>query len=266
MIGTALRRTGSGFSPLSLSPKFWIDASDTSTLTLDGSNRVNTWADKSTNALSFGKVDSTGPTSNSVTKNGLNTLTWPSTGNRRLSVSGQTYWGDGTALLVALVIRCSTTIGFRSFAPLSGQRIGLKLRNPSFECYMPGAVGASGLAIRQRYGTGSSSWAVDNLSSTSYSTTAWHILTFIVDPTNGTAGNRSFSYVDGGSAIQNNVSTNALSGTPQSAVFVGGDNWPDQGMYYDDCLAEAICVAGANATEANRQSLRDYLNTKWAIY
>lgn len=266
MIGTALRRTGSGFSPLSLSPQFWIDASDTSTLTLDGSNQVNTWADKSTNALSFGKVDSIGPLSNSVTKNGLNTLTWPSTGNRRLSVSGQTYWGDGTALLVAFVVRCSTTIGFRSFAPLSGQRIGLARQNPSFECSVPGFLGSSGLAIRVRYGTGSSTWAVDNLSSTAYSTTAWHVLTFIVDPTNGTAANRSYSYVDGGAAIQNNVSANALSGSPQSAVFVGGDNWPDQAMHYDECLAEAICVAGAKATEANRQSLRDYLNTKWAVY
>lgn len=266
MIGTALRRTGSGFSPLSLSPKFWLDASDTSTLTLDGSNRVNTWADKSTNALSFGKFDATGPTSNSVTKNGLNTLTWPSTGNRRLSASGQTYWGDGSVLLVALVIRCSTTIGFRSFAPLSGQRISLATQNPSFECSIPGALGASGLRIRVRYGTGSYTWAVDNLSSTSYSTTAWHILTFILDPTNGTAANRSYSYVDGGAAIQNNVSSNSLSGTPQSTVFVGGDNWPDQPMAYDECLAEAICVAGANATEANRQLLRDYLNTKWAIY
>lgn len=31
-------------------------------------------------------------------------------------------------------------------------------------------------------------------------------------------------------------------------------------------IAEIVIVAGADATEANRQLLRDYLNTKWAIY
>ena len=46
----------SAFSPLSLSPKVWIDASDTTTISTTSSNTVSGWADKSGNGFNLAQA------------------------------------------------------------------------------------------------------------------------------------------------------------------------------------------------------------------
>ena len=55
----------------------WLDASDTSTITKDGSNRVSQWDDKSTNGYNVTQTITSGkPATNASTMNGLNVITF----------------------------------------------------------------------------------------------------------------------------------------------------------------------------------------------
>lgn len=66
----------SGFDPLSLSPALWLDASDAATITSSG-GKVSEWRDKSTNGYKAVQATSSAqPTTNSVTQNGLNVLSF----------------------------------------------------------------------------------------------------------------------------------------------------------------------------------------------
>lgn len=70
----------------------WMDASDTSTITVDGNNYVTSWNDKSSNTHTFTPVSAatgdTPPLSNFEQLNGLNTLTYEGGNSRGLSMSG----------------------------------------------------------------------------------------------------------------------------------------------------------------------------------
>lgn len=68
---------GSAFSPLSLSPSLWLDASDASTVTLSSSSVTN-WTDKSTagNNARFIGISSTWPTYCATQQNGRCTISF----------------------------------------------------------------------------------------------------------------------------------------------------------------------------------------------
>ena len=66
------------FTPLSLSPVLWLDASDTSTITASA-NRVSAWADKSGNGNNASQgTAGLKPTTNTTTMNGKNVLDFSS--------------------------------------------------------------------------------------------------------------------------------------------------------------------------------------------
>lgn len=66
------------FSPLSLSPTLWLDASDTATIT-SSANRVSAWADKSGNGNNATQsIAGLKPTTNTTTMNGRNVLDFSS--------------------------------------------------------------------------------------------------------------------------------------------------------------------------------------------
>ena len=68
---------GSTFDPLTLSPALWLDASDASTISLDGSSKVSQWSDKSGNARHF--TDNSAPSERPTyadTRNGLSVVSF----------------------------------------------------------------------------------------------------------------------------------------------------------------------------------------------
>lgn len=69
----------SSFSPLSLTPKGWWDASDSATITLSGSN-VTAWADKSGNGYTLAPpgapITTLAPTYSTAAQNGLNVVSF----------------------------------------------------------------------------------------------------------------------------------------------------------------------------------------------
>ena len=63
------------FSPADLSPALWLDASDTSTITISTGSSVSNWADKSGNGYDMEQLTSTNqPDSGTRTLNGLNVI------------------------------------------------------------------------------------------------------------------------------------------------------------------------------------------------
>ena len=94
---------------------------------------------------------------------------------------------------------------------------------------------------------------------------AWGVNTILADPSNATASARASMYLNGGAAN----TSNALTGTP-SALDAAGPIAVMGGRAYNfgpvGITGEIVIASGANATEANRTSLRDYQNPKWAVY
>ena len=91
------------------------------------------------------------------------------------------------------------------------------------------------------------------------------IYSALADPSNATASLRSSLFHDDDAAFQANTQTNAPSATdPTYALQIGATG--NGGGRLTGKIAEIVIVAGANATESNRQALRDYLNNKWAVY
>lgn len=78
MTSKMLLGVGVAFSPLSLSPTLWLDASDTATIT-SSANRVSAWADKSGNGNNASQSTAgLKPTTNTSTMNGRNVLDFSS--------------------------------------------------------------------------------------------------------------------------------------------------------------------------------------------
>jgi hypothetical protein len=90
----------------------------------------------------------------------------------------------------------------------------------------------------------------------------------LADPTNGTLLNRIQSYRNNLTKIVTtsgaNVALSPSSSNPVNNLYVGvlASN---VGTFVGS-IAELIIVSGANATDGNRELVRDYLNQKWAVY
>lgn len=84
------------FTPASLNPELWLDASDKTTIT-EVSNAVSQWNDKSSNARNMTQATGTRqPTTNTNTLNGLNVISFDGTSDYMdspaLSLSGRQYY------------------------------------------------------------------------------------------------------------------------------------------------------------------------------
>lgn len=102
------------FSPAQMAPKAWWDASDTTTIT-ESSGAVSQWNDKSGNGYNL--TQSTGaaqPTTNSVTKNGLNVLKFD--GGDVMNYSGTTGMDVGNATVVGVFEETTTVTNAGFFA------------------------------------------------------------------------------------------------------------------------------------------------------
>lgn len=97
---------GGSFDPLSLSPRHWIDASDTSSITSSG-GAVSQWNDKSGNGKHLTQgTGSLQPTTGANTINGLNVITYDAT-----RYVGATSVTMGTTLSIFLVVKVDSGNG-----------------------------------------------------------------------------------------------------------------------------------------------------------
>lgn len=261
----ALLGAAAGFSPASLSPILWLDAADTSTITAS-SGAVSSWANKGSLG-SFGQATAIRqPTTGAATLNGLNILTF--SGDFMVSTDAASAYNalhNGTDYIVASVWRVGTTSNPQALYFLIDNAGGSGSRGM---WVLYDDISPSNDLVEHSVTRGvAGARAVGNASANALTANAAHVITVLADPDNATAANRSAIYIDGGSAIKNNTLTNAVSTSNASfAMHVGTASNNTGAFPLTGAIAEVIVVTGANATEANRAALHNYLNAKWAVY
>ena len=114
--------------------------------------------------------------------------------------------------------------------------------------------------------------ALAGSSTTDHRFAAANVTTILLDPANAITTSRSSIALNGGSPT---VVGQTQTGTPSASnptrrLMVGAlaltDSTAAAYIANTGWWAEIVVAAGADATEANRVLLRDYLNTKWAVY
>lgn len=245
--------------PAGITPEVWLDASNSSSITLNGST-VSQWNDLSPNAYIFSQgTASYQPTLVSSGLNSKNTISWGGNDvlNNTASAATWKFFNDGTNYLFCMVAKFQTQAGYLLITDAASS----------------GNVGA-----RVTWGTGelqqhfvfkgvSGTFVVNNASASStYPSNTWKNVGILADPDNATAATRSSIKINNGSSIANNGSTASVSTSDPASTWL-------LGAYLNDGvtdrmvgeIAEIVVIKGADATDSNRTALYNYLNTKWGV-
>lgn len=252
--------SGFYFSPLELSPELWLDASALSSIT-HSSGSVSQWDDLSGNGRHVAQSTAANqPTTGTRTQNGLNVLDFDGTNDSLISSAAASTWSflhNGTDYVIAAVIsRDIAGVGGHVLATATtATGIGLLLR----------FLDTNNISHIVNNNNPPPSTVISNNVSAGTGTTA-RVLTLVANPTAATQAGKSGIAFEGASLGRNNIGTQTVDTTnaPGSSLTIG--NRQTNPGPLNGIIAEIVIVSGANATEANRVKLRDYLNTKWAVY
>lgn len=249
------------WSPLSLQPKLWLDASDTTTIT-DSSGAVSEWRDKSGNGYAF--TQATGgaqPTTGTTTQNGLNVLSFDGIDDYMISSAASSEWKflhDGTEYLVGVVGQRSVAGVFSPFystqTAISGvNQIGSRMTFTVANLLSTLAAGASGAVVvnaSPSIGTG----------------TATRVVTVRLAPNASIAANRATVQIDAAQPTTPNGSLGTSStANPYDTLHLGVLAGVTSSTF-NGFIAEIVFITGTAVTTANQQLLHNYLNRKWAVY
>jgi hypothetical protein len=245
------------FNPLNLTGlKLWLDASDTSTISLSGSS-VTRWADKSGNTFDFVQATAADqPSSGINTKNGLNVISFASDKMQSEdAASTWTFMSNATGCTVFMVIEVTGTNN-----PSILDNEGQQSSSPGFAITRTNATSR----IDHYVENASNQIVILNQPSSSMSVNVWYYFTVLSDPNNGTAADRSKISMNNGSFLQSNTSSNTLStANPQFTLGIGpppgGQSNP--GTYK---IGEIVICEGL-VSQTDIDKMDSYLATKWGI-
>ena len=251
-----------GWSPAELANvRGWYDAADTTTISVSG-NAVTQWNDKST----YGKnlTQSTAgsrPTSGVTTLNGKNVITFD--GGDFLGASTASDWTfltDGTDYLVAFVAKFGVSANPDTYFGFINTKSDAT--TPGMDFYSDYRVSRS--RMEHIVYNANEAQIVANPSGNSFTANDWFYGSLLADPNNATAANRSKIYYEAGAASTNNTLSGAVStAAPLRALEVG--RYSNNFGHLEGGIAEIVIAYGADATDANRLLLNDYLKTKWGL-
>jgi len=260
------------FTPLSLSPELWLDASNVSTITESG-GAVSQWNDLGPNGRHFTQavaVDQ--PTTGSATINGLNAISFR-TSRRYLQGSNASDWfflssGSNYFVAVALVVGVTSNPNVRY--PILG--------NTAYASESPTTPNASfffgyddrSSVSRDNTGVLASGQLGPTLNTNvlvspngSLPAITPTVMTAYADLTKVTANQRGYLNLNGSSPVGTNTSTATSTANPFNPLAIGWrDNLSSTSAFVGD-IGEIVIVKGNNATEANRFALSNYLRRKW---
>ncbi len=236
--------------------KLWLDASDTSTITSSG-GAVSSWLDKSVNAYTFTQATSTNqPTTGTRTINGKNALDFDGTNDKLQSSAAASTWNflhDATNATVFMVISPdasqdqpllttsdnTTQVGIWYYLRTTSTSFGMAILN-----------GTSNAFVALEYGS-------------SYSANTPMVAAFITDADNGTNSNRIKLYKNSGAeegTFQEGTQT-YTSANAAASLIIGA--WPTSNAY-NGLIGEIVIYQGI-LSDSNRNSVSDWLKTKWGI-
>jgi hypothetical protein len=236
--------------------ELWLDASDTSTLTLSGS-AVTQWNDKSGKGYTFTQGTSAyRPQSGTRTQNGLNVLDYD-TNDYLESTAALSTWKflhDGTDYTIFLAFKHDVSNVFEMIistyeGSTGNSGIGVFKNNTNkFSHYVARSVGGTSAVFNT------------DTASTNTNFNYWAIL---ADPDNATAANRSDMRLKKGSAIKNNTDTNAVSAANPRPFRLGAyDNINNDGL---DGMFGEIIIYKSILSSGDLLTVQDYLAAKWGV-
>jgi hypothetical protein len=237
----------------------WLDAADTSTLTLSGSN-ITAWRDKSTFSNNVNSISATPPTYNSADSS-VNFV--PTSGTFLRGMMSQTYSNSASVFVVVSIAShlnpfspAISLLGTVNDTILIGQQLLVNSNAPSVISYLPTNTNPSGQGIgimtlvsNVTYGTRQ---VITNVSS--YIGTTYTISTFL----NGDAQTTSVSTRTG------TFTRNSINISNYNKYSIG--NYPTyistSGDAYSGKIFEYL-VFNDVLTAAQRQQIEGYLTWKW---
>jgi hypothetical protein len=238
------------FNPTKISSlSYWLDAADKSTIT-HTSNAVSQWNDKSTNAWHLTQATNANrPTTNTVTKNGFNVLSFDGTNDIMTNTSNNLFanidgWG---VFIVAQVLNTSACRIWGKYNPTgAGTNITRSAiqSNRAFNYYN---------TLLRRVDT-----ETQSVGTATTNTGNWNIVTQLGNFVNGTNILRTNKVQSVSVAATTGLSTNSTGG-PIAAGARG-----DSLEFMQGYIAEVVCYSKIlTATEINL--VESYLSSKWAI-
>lgn len=260
--GASARGYGFGldyFSPKQLSNlKLWLDASDTSTISLSGSN-VTQWNDKSGNGYNFSQGTATRqPQSGTRTQNGKNILNFDG-GDILVSTNTAATWNflhnaSKATIFMALVADTTTSMVVMDNSQESNTYVGIVLMQTSGTTIYHSVMNGDNTGNRVI----SASANIGASAGTFYETS------ILSDPTNATTANRSYIRRNGGTDVQANIGTGAYTTNNATYVLQIGARANMNDTFFDGAIGEIIIYQGLlNASERNL--VDNYLRGKWAL-
>ena len=236
------------FDPSSISGlELWLDADDSSTITLNGST-VSQWDDKSGN--NYHVTQSTAsyqPTYNTAQLNGKNVVTFDGNDDHILNDSVASVASGNDVPITMFVVFKQLSLGNNEYGVVFGSSSSIQ---PLF-CMM---TNSSQLAAQQRTDAGTLTAAYSSVSSTS----AYRVQSIVLSSSNLTVFNNGTSVASSSfSPAQTTLNTFTLgtwrrSGSMNGIAFLRCD------------MAEVIIYNSALST-SDRESVESYLSTKWGI-
>jgi hypothetical protein len=248
-----LAASSAGFSPLSLSPALWLDASDASTITAS-SGFVSQWNDKSGNGRNFTQaLLGNQPITGTDTQNALNTLRF---NDNHFMSAGDVLDLGTSSISVFMVARRNTGI--------NSTIIGKYKVTPATGSWLMLWETAGVLKLQSLYvPTGGT---VSAITAGTWTSTAFNTIGHVTDRVAGTITQRVNKATNGTITFTPDSTSNRNIAT---SLYLGGlRNAADSGMlagyFLKGNIAElVICLAALSTSE--RDALETYLSAKWGI-
>jgi len=239
------------------SAKLWLDAADLSTITEAG-GAVSQWDNKGTLGDFTQGTAALQPTTGATTLNGRNVIDFSYDNLNASTAADWTFMNNGTTFAVFAVVKATVSADNIFMGTSDGNWI-----YTGFTYNLSTNNTFNGIAVLR--GVGSTFAVSATTGAGTISSNNWYVLSTIADPDNATASARASLFINNGSAVANNTQTSSVdTGAPDFPMQIGAAG---NGTYdLVGSIGEIIVLDGSLATETNRQTVRDYLNAKWAVY
>jgi hypothetical protein len=236
-VGIVASGVETGFSPLSLSPVVWLDASDTSTITAS-SGAVSEWRDKSGNSYHLTQSTSTRQPQTSIsTINSLNVITFDGSSDTMANTAVPSTSRPHTYLIVAKeTTGITTTKALVNATPFVGLNEVLAL-------YLTGTSPNR----RSNSFTNSTAYAGQT-----FTTTSANVIYFVANGASSAFG------------INGTYATRNILGTTRGAGFRVPADTNGSSEFFNGDIAEVLYWNSA-LSDTNRDLVTNYLKTKWGI-
>lgn len=238
----------------------WWDASDTTTISLSGSN-VTQWDDKSGNGYNLTQSnDSLRPSSGTRTINGLNVLDYSGYSDTLYSANASSVWKFlhyNTYTIFCVNLIDSFQSGYNGW--WMATRGGNYAAGPGILAMYKDSTNKLEHAV-----VGNNDANLSNISTSTMSTATTTCWTIVGDPQNATAANRSDIRKNTGSAEKNNTISNAAYNVNPAQTLRIGDYTDGGGSSIDGAMAE-ILIYDSILTAQQITDTQNYLIDKWGI-